>query len=759
MTKVCVLVIPFIICLTSFVHAQGEFTSLVNGSWNSSSTWALISGTDSDGVPDADDKVTIAPGHVVKVLYSYNHRAGELIISAGASIYMTGGTLSIADGNPLGYDLKVYGSIEIYTSGLTLETSATAIFYDGATFRQRATSGLIPAATWQPNSLCEIMACTSITWAMNQEFGNLTWNCASQASDYQLNGQIRSIKGNFTVASTKNYLLILNSPALTISGNFIIKTGGRLAFTNNTAICPDVNITGDISIEGGSVSSVNGTAVITLNKPGEQNISSSTIINFTKCSWIVAPGTVVNINANFCIIKDSGERTLTVEGVLNCGNRRVYGSGGFILNPGATLIIGSAEGITNISSKGTIQVTGTRIFSGEGNYIYNGNTVQSTGNLLPDNVRDLIVDNPAGVIMTRAVNVNNRLMMVQGGLDLNGNTITLGPVARLDESSGGIVKGDSGLISATRELGILKDEDVAGVGALITTTQAPGITTIRRGHLTHQLGEATSIQRYYDIIPQHNMGAGAQLVFKYTHSELNSVTEENLGLFRSGDEGASWQPAGGILDLVNNTITTPIVDGYTRWTAGDINKPLPVELNSFDAFCRGDYINLLWTTATEVNNYGFEIERRQPGVAWRKLGFVPGNGNSNSPRQYSYCDKGISQGKYSYRLKQIDTDGKYCYLGEAEAPCNTGVPYNLAQNYPNPFNPITHIGFSIPEETFVSIRVYDVLGNEVTKLVNEVITAGYHELFFDASEYSSGIYFYRLETGKYSCSRKMQVLK
>jgi hypothetical protein len=182
----------------------------------------------------------------------------------------------------------------------------------------------------------------------------------------------------------------------------------------------------------------------------------------------------------------------------------------------------------------------------------------------------------------------------------------------------------------------------------------------------------------------------------------------------------------------------------------------PVELSSFTAELNGTKVTLKWTTETEVNNYGFEILRTstqslpyQGGKdeatgAWEKIGFVEGNGNSNSPKQYSFIDNNpVGGNKFSYRLKQVDIDGKFEYSPIVEIEICPDQ-FVLSQNYPNPFNPTTKIRYQLPTEAVVTLKVYDMLGNELFTLINEEIEAGIYEIEFDINELASGTYFYRL---------------
>ncbi|MFA6978757.1 MAG: T9SS type A sorting domain-containing protein [Ignavibacteriaceae bacterium] len=194
------------------------------------------------------------------------------------------------------------------------------------------------------------------------------------------------------------------------------------------------------------------------------------------------------------------------------------------------------------------------------------------------------------------------------------------------------------------------------------------------------------------------------------------------------------------------------------------NGSLPVELTSFVANANGNSVLLNWNTATELNNYGFEIERTVGGgqsavVYWEKIGFVNGSGNSNSSKDYSFSDDNIAAGKYQYRLKQIDNDGSYEYSPEVEVEIGTPTKFSLSQNYPNPFNPSTTINYQLPISGNVTLKVFDVLGKEVTSLVNEKKEAGNYTVEFSTTNLASGTYFYRLQAGDFVQIKKMVILK
>jgi hypothetical protein len=192
---------------------------------------------------------------------------------------------------------------------------------------------------------------------------------------------------------------------------------------------------------------------------------------------------------------------------------------------------------------------------------------------------------------------------------------------------------------------------------------------------------------------------------------------------------------------------------------------IPVELVSFRSIVEGNKVTLSWTTATETNNYGFEVLRKQTNSEWEKIGFIAGAGNSVSHNTYSYTDNNLTPGIYSYRLKQIDYSGTYKNYDLTET-VKIGVPerFELMQNYPNPFNPSTKISWQSPVSSWQTLKIYDVLGNEVAILVDEFREAGKYEVEFPvetrhASSLPSGVYFYSIKAGDYFEVKKMSLIK
>ncbi|MBD3291224.1 T9SS type A sorting domain-containing protein [candidate division KSB1 bacterium] len=212
--------------------------------------------------------------------------------------------------------------------------------------------------------------------------------------------------------------------------------------------------------------------------------------------------------------------------------------------------------------------------------------------------------------------------------------------------------------------------------------------------------------------------------------------------------------------------------------AGKMKNPLsvsvthsavPVELTTFEAFIDKNNVLLKWTTATESNNFGFEVQRRKSGASeWQILNFVKGHGTTANPCSYSYLDENLEPGNYAYRLKQIDFNGQFELSQELEISLNAPAYFSLQQNYPNPFNPVTKINYQIPgdpgKRIAVSLDIYNLLGEKVKSLVSQTQSAGYHSIYWNGMDDNgnvvpTGIYVYRLQAGRYIATKRMVLMK
>jgi len=297
---------------------------------------------------------------------------------------------------------------------------------------------------------------------------------------------------------------------------------------------------------------------------------------------------------------------------------------------------------------------------------------------------------------------------------------------------------------------------VAPVGGIIL--RGPSITEVP---VTGVQPGPTVVHFVYDSsVPE--ISAYVNGVFQIAIAQAAPLDINGTAPFKIGGySSSSGLEAGGLLDefrFYDRALDAAEV--LATWNA----CPVPVELTSFTASVNDNDVTLSWETATEVNNSGFEIERKSEVGVYDKIGFVPGFGTTTEHRAYSFSDVNLLPGNYTYRLKQIDYNGSFEYSDPVEVDIVIPDVYSLHQNYPNPFNPSTKITFTLAANAQVTLKVFDILGQEVITLINQDITAGVHTYDFDASGFNSGVYFYRIEANaidgtNFTNVKKMILLK
>ncbi|MBI5661133.1 MAG: T9SS type A sorting domain-containing protein [Ignavibacterium album] len=269
-----------------------------------------------------------------------------------------------------------------------------------------------------------------------------------------------------------------------------------------------------------------------------------------------------------------------------------------------------------------------------------------------------------------------------------------------------------------------------------------GVNQISNYNLTQGLIQIITSADDPTTITQDGFIAGNPILLKLWDNETNQIIDINNLTLVSGS--SLFEPLGTSVYSFENVV--------------------PVELKSFEATVKGNIVELNWSTASESNNRGFEIERSQKSevksqMDWETSGFVEGSGTTTETQNYSFVDKKLSTGKYAYRLKQIDVDGAFKYSNEIEVDITAPNEFALYQNYPNPFNPSTKISWQSPVGSWQTLKVFDILGNEVATLVDEFKEPGIYEVEFDASNLTSGVYVYRLKTEGFIITRKMVLLR
>ena len=291
-----------------------------------------------------------------------------------------------------------------------------------------------------------------------------------------------------------------------------------------------------------------------------------------------------------------------------------------------------------------------------------------------------------------------------------------------------------------------------------------------RFDLTAYAGEPLSSYRDYRNAPSFPFTDTLEHTLIWQRSAAGLPININYNIPLNATMRIQDQFGGVLLNLGPLTGTgTAIIPGTLPITAAFIfmgySDIVPVELTSFTGTVLDNGVLLNWTTATELNNQGFEIERSTSNQGWSKIGYVPGFGTTSEPRSYSFLNQNVQNGNYSYRLKQLDFDGSSNYSDEIEVVMDL-VPdkFNLSQNFPNPFNPVTSIQFQVPQASEVSIIIYDMLGQQVKALFADQVQAGQYTVEWDGTnnaglKMSSGSYIYRMTAGEFVETKEMILLK
>jgi hypothetical protein len=600
-----------------------------------------------------------------------------------------------------------------------------------------------------------------------------------------------------------------NTTTLTINQNINLRATSGTVFFNNSAGLFNVTlssgytincIAGNVSIDGasGSAGTENGGS---FSIAGILNVSGTiylTTNNSTNpCEFTITNGGVINCNGINAPASGSAGNTLNI----NSGGKLKFLTGGFgifsntnntftfdgtveyasftdqtVENPANynNLII-SGAGIkslgNNITVNGNFTRSGTATFANSGHIltyggsstlVYSGNTAQTTGEEFPSVLNSsLIIDNLNDVTLNSSRSISGTVTLLNGNLKTGANILSLSSISTVIESADRYIIGE---ITISRNVGTLSN-NFGSIGLEINAgDENLGTVTVNRlsGPAgINSFGANKSIARRWTLnIDGTQPTSERTLTFSWVPNDDNG-SQLNATRVWKYDGTSTWQDLSGVpIDASSRTIAA-VVTSITNsaFTVSDETAPLPVELTSFSAAAIGLMVNLNWDTATETNNFGFEVERSSIKNEWEKIGFVNGSGNSNSPKNYSFVDSKVSTGKYSYRLKQLDNDGQFEYSNTVEVDLNGANKFELSQNYPNPFNPTTTIKFSLPEAGNVKLTLFNILGQEVKTLVNESKESGVHTINFDATELNSGIYIYKLESYSFTQTRKMTLVR
>ncbi|MFZ4621640.1 MAG: T9SS type A sorting domain-containing protein [Bacteroidota bacterium] len=585
---------------------------------------------------------------------------------------------------------------------------------------------------------------------------------------------------NFTANDQSFY--IANNASVTLNQSWTVSgTNSKVVVNNGTnfTIVSGVTLTGTVDVASGGTLTLQDMSWPTFGTLSG-TVSLSNAGGFSLAGDLSLPtGVFVLTSGNM----DVNSHTLTVNGTLDCGTNLVLGNGTFTLSSGGSLRIGSVNGITTSGAAGNIQTT-TRNFSTGATYTYKGTgTSLVTGDALPSTVSALTINlaNASDLIsLSGPVTTTGNLTFTNGKLKLGNNDLTLGTSGGGSASSYAITNGSGALKRTTTTNTSTKTfylgSETEYRKAVITFGGAPVNTiTLAARYIASDPGSAgypdASITHHYiggywEVLCTGDPGQTYTMDLETSGmGGLNTITA--VRMLKRANSSSAWSFAGTAANFTT-TVSESGISGFSEFTiGGDASNPLPVELASFDASVKMNAVELVWKTATEVNNHGFEVERRTIDNGkltmdnWSTLGFVEGNGTANTPKEYSFSDNGLSVGKYSYRLKQIDRDGNVAYSQNIDAEiASVPAEFRLFQNYPNPFNPTTSIRFSVPLNGTAVVKVFNAIGQETAVLFNGYAESGrIYTAAFDGSALSSGIYFTTLEFNGQRSMKKMILVK
>jgi hypothetical protein len=785
-----VLMVAFFATALLSVTACGQttytWTGATDNNWLTTTNWSPTRTT-----PATNDIIQFNAGGTVTVIAVPTQTIGQLLVSgasivnltaAGAvtlTITGTGSVLSVASGSALNCNGPSAILINITTGGtgsisgtmtfsgtthkLTAVDAGGVTFQNGSTFTQgTSNTGNVFGSASTQNSIVFASGSTFVfttgsnPFALTAPASVVVFQTGSTFSHQSTNTP------SFNGRTYANFQLNIGS-SITVTGPSAVSidnltlTAGTLNF--NMTAAPGHAIKGNISVASGTVLNFNPGAAGTVNFGGSalQTISGAgTITSGVSSTLNVNNAAGVSLGTNLSLM---GNLAMSQGNIALGGNTLTLGSAGGTINTTGNTTSGSATISPVASTAGVVvgmSVTGTGIPAGA--------TVLSFVTNTSITLTASATATGSGV----ALAINS---VLGGTLTYTGGFLTgAGTFTRW--FANGAISGNAGLFpmgvgSNNRSL-VIGGSPSPGGSIPVSYNDASTVSSITFTE------DQNYVKRYDANWVVGTLGGGYTdgAMTLTIHGDgipgITSVADLDLSAASVIATGVWAAPSGStsapVLTRTGLTQGTIVVNPF--YIASTNTSPLPVELTSFTALAGKNSVELAWNTATEVNNYGFDIERAiHSGLNglrdWQKIGFVSGNGNSNAPHNYSFTDNSAMFGTYSYRLKQIDRNGNFEYSKEVEAAVTmTPNTIVLGQNYPNPFNPETNIEFAVPISGYTTLKVYNTLGEEITTLVNGNIEAGVlHQVTFKGSNFPSGLYFYTLRSGSFVETKKMLMIK
>lgn len=744
--------------------------------------------------------------NIDKCQFQYNSNTGGSNNSGGAIHWMDWSTnigLITITNSTFNNNTAVSGSAifarssrsTISNSTFTNNSGGTTLYYSCGSSSSNLVYGYLTNVTVAYNSLgsygygiSESSMGTGSTGTLGLTKGLMLKNCIIAQNKTTGNTQQDYVGGNSSNTVNNGYNLVETKSG---EANFTNGTNGcivgvqaNLRLSSTLAYNNTVNGTPTLALYGGSVAinAGNSTANGNISIPSTDQRGKSRIGNYDMGAfeynakiWKGTVSTDFNTPLNWydTLVPPTGDDiAFDTAAVNNCilDADRTLGSI-YNSNPNYVFILNgknlTLQGDIGLSGSGQINASnGNIIFSG-GNY---SNSITPSSSSL--SISNLTINNSKGISLGGNLTVSNTLTLTNGILTLGTGNLTLGSSATISgtpsaskmivpTSTGELRKTFTGTGSFTFPVG---DNTGTAEYSPVTLNFTSGTFSSAYAGVTlsnskHSNNSSTTdyLNRYWTVTQSGISDFSCDVTMQYLVADIVG-TESNVygGKYNSG-----WSLLNQA-DAVNHRITGTVT-GFSTFTGGQQNI-MPVKLSSFLSVTMGRDIKLQWTTSSETNNAGFEIQKLSidnHNSDWNKIGYVKGNGTRNTASEYNFTDSKLNKGKYQYRLKQIDNNGNFEYHSLNNI-IEIGVPnkFSLSQNYPNPFNPATKIDFQIPYDTKVTLLVYDISGRQIATLLNnEFKKADFYSIDFNASNLSSGVYFYKIIADKFSDTKKGVLLK
>ncbi len=713
-------------------------------------------------------------------------------------------------------EINVYtGGLFVYSGGSLDISQGKWNFYAGSTYQHDVNGNSIPSATWDARSTCLITGTTySLPDNLDQTFGNFTINTTGMTSTRKLGSSFKNIAGDLRVISTGSGAVLIHDESnstVTIGGSYY-HDGGKFYITQDGD--PNVNIAGNMFVSDGiSGLNLSGNGNPTLNISGNLTISGG-VLDMSQYSGSYSSKGIGTINLSGDLIITGGQLTETASGsgkgninfqgtsiqsfqntgtISNTINAEIKigsvvdmddyvftGSGTFTVVSGSALRIGSPNGITSSGGNGNVQVTGTRSYSSLSSYVYEGTDAQVTGNGLPSTVANISFENASGVTLTNTVSSTGSVTLESGVVTTGSKSLIVGTSTSVTGSisrNSGWVNGNLGRWIPNSPSGTFLFPVGVSVyneysAAFTVAPSSPGLMTVsfvEAGPSSSGLPlfetnsyKVTTIgsKGYWNIAASNGLSGGVYSISLLGNGFTGISDLSDVRVVSRTSSILPWSLLGTHAPGTG-TIASPVATrtglGFTQQvTLGWGYNALPIELIVFDAKLDGKTVRLTWSTAAEINNEYFSLERSEDGKNFEEIGQVRGSGNTTTRRDYSFVDDAPLSGESYYRLKQTDYDGKY----EIFDPKHVVIKQTILDEskitvWPNPFEDHFDLDIESDQRGVLSVSLLGMDGRTIRSETIIMTATGTRWSFTDGNNLLTGTYILRLQVNDEVLSKKL----